>query len=168
MLKLITHCKAVDDGIRSDHSAIRITWTRAYSSEGSKTHTSITNVRGTLNKEELLEDNNIEYNELVAKKLEECPDLKDDYDSFMEMLVKIANEASTSAPYKKIPWYEFDRDILMPLIEERNELMHRTRHEDLSVEELELVKIEISDMNKYIHDKCLAAKSKWARYMATR
>ena len=60
-----------------------------------------------------------------------------------------AARETASRPIKvNKPWFDFNKEILVPMMKERNRALHRTREKNLSEEELEARKDDLRRMQK--------------------
>jgi len=141
LFRRILDCKVVSDGIRSDHSAVKLVM-QQYSIEyvPREVH------RGQIDKHALQydEQTNIAYNDYILSK----SDLDTPYDDYCDLLVEAA-KATASRPIafnKSI--FDFNKDILLEAMDTRNRLLHATRHLNLPPDELERTKCELRQMQK--------------------
>ena len=88
------------------------------------------------------------------------------YKDFNELLIEAAKEAATSPLRVDKSWFAYNKEILMPLIDERNGLLHQTRTSGLSPDELEVRKGKLRELQKYIQDQSRAAYEKYAQDLA--
>ena len=69
-----------------------------------------------------------------------------------------AARETASRPIKiNKPWFNFNEDTLMQMMEERNRLLYRTRQEGLSEVELEARKDDLRRMQKGNYDETRVA-----------
>ena len=165
----VDDCRVVVDGIRSDHSAIRT----------ELRHNMVTSIpsvvhQGEINRHDLQYDEhtNNAYNEHVSSRMAEIDlgslTMEEQYDLFTEIMIEAA-QATSSQPIKvNKSWFDYNKDVLLPLMEERNRLLHATRHQTLSDNDLEHIKSELRRMQKHIYDQSNIAIERWAQYHATK
>jgi len=108
--------------------------------------------RGPLDRCALLKENQQAFNLQFTELLNELPTNNPAYELFCQLMVQAANE--TSSRPKKIdkPWFDYRRDTLTRLINERNYLMHETQELSLSNDEYKQRQCIIKRLDKEIEE----------------
>ena len=164
LFKNITDCRVTNDGIWSDHSALR-TEIEMFSCEFSSSAIGAQSTE--LDRRKLLSENKAAYNSRVTELLSKKKEATGKYEAYMEILEQAAIETSSAPPKVDRAWFDYDRANLMPLIEERNVLLHATRQSDLSPEESIQTKRLLKDKQMQIQEKTKIALSKWYGHQAS-
>ena len=123
-------------------------------------------MKGEVDKESIQRDQkiNAEFNECFNKKWDEETSYKD----FCKALMEAARETASRPIEVNKPWFDFNKEILVPMMEKRNRALHRTRENNLSEEELEARKDDLRRMQKGIYDQTRVAIERWALFDAKR
>ena len=159
IIKKILSCNVVDDGVRSDHSAVRMRLAM-YSIKVKDNKVA----GGRTNYRKLLFDTktNEGYNSIFMDKWDNTTS----YEDFNALMIEAAGEAATSPMRVDKSWFEYNKEILMPLIDERNALLHQTRVSGLPPDEMEERKKKLRELQRYIYDQSRIAYGKYAQELA--
>ena len=157
--KKVKDCKVVEDGVRSDHSAICMMLNKSL-----VTYKAFSISRGEIDKHSVQHEDNEAFNECFAEKWDEntC------YDDFCNLMMEAARETASTPIRVNRSWFEYNKDVLAPAIDERNKLLFKSRDSDLSEEELKQLKEKLRRQQKYIYDQSRVAYERWAEDHALR
>ena len=85
------------------------------------------------------------------------------YTTFSDILMKSAKEILPSKKIDSPGWFNFSRDILQPLIDERTKILNKSRQIDLDPK---LAKHLASSARRNVNDGIVLAKSRWTYFLA--
>ena len=86
-----------------------------------------------------------------------------DYDTFNECVIKAGELTATIVKKKCEGWFQFSRESMAPLLEERNAALHNLRQVESSAPSLIIdeLKRELKVMKKKVADAVCIAKARW-------
>lgn len=102
-----------------------------------------------------------EFNDKLKVILEKFVDLG--YKEFGKYIKMAANEVAKEEVNKNSRWFEHSRDFLIPIIKQRNELLHQAKFQDRCDE---YVKQRCRDFCSNFKNAVEVAKGKWVEYIA--
>ena len=118
--KRVKDCKVVSTGVRSDHSAIQVTF-------------KLTSIKFKVNakKHVIIDWKKINNNPIVNKqfndKLTEVLTKETDYTNFNLNILKAAKETATTSKQKNNGWFQNSEETLLPIIEARDRILSMLR-----------------------------------------
>ena len=156
--KRVRDCKVVDNGVESDHKAVKMSIT-------------ITTIkyrardvpRGTISWRRIFEDP--VYQLIYVTELKKLVNADTDLETFNEKTIEAGRIAATFVESKVKGWFEMHSSELRPLIEEKDALCHAIKGET-EESNLREMKIELKRQQKIVNIKCAAAKAHWYRDFA--
>jgi hypothetical protein len=85
-----------------------------------------------------------------------------DYDDFNTAILDAGKAPIVTIKERYQGWYEFSKNDLMPIIEEKNRLVHTLRHTD-GIPDAAIIslKCHLKRVTKHVKDMVLLAKSRW-------
>jgi hypothetical protein len=83
------------------------------------------------------------------------------YDNFCEAVVCAGKETAVTINCKCEGWYMANKSILVPAIQEKNQLRHRLHSSGLSSDKVTSIQAQLKVINKRIHDLVGLAKACW-------
>ena len=152
-------CKVVSDGAESDHSAMAMRISvRSIKWVAKESNSELTDWTSISSDEELRE----KYNSVLKELLDNDDYDDDDYDQF-NVYVNQAGAATKTYVKKKCPgWFQFSREELSSLLEQRNNIISTLRHtQDLPQALIDSYHEEKNLLQKLIDIETSLAKSKW-------
>ena len=166
----VTNCHVTRIGIKSDHRAIKITFTL----DTMKLNVSTT-PKCDIDNNALRNEKNDEYNERLQNMLSNAETM---YEEWCETLVQAASMTATK-PKKEIKsWFDYNATALIPLIRRRDLLLHSlyeigrfVRDEDGKWTDIGPMEDRRETLNKFkkeINDQLLIAFENWAHAQAVR
>ena len=84
-----------------------------------------------------------------------------DYKDFNEAIRQSGTKTVLSLKEQCKGWYMFSRNNLLPIIEEKNQLVHTLRQQDHPMEVTELLKCSLKRVSKQVRDIVLLATLHW-------
>ena len=129
-MNIIKDAKVIDYGVPSDHSAIILIL--KFPKEKKEERKSTTNIDWNMILEE---DTKIIFNKFLKGNLKKYNFTSNkneiSYTVFSDILMKSAREILPPNKIDSPGWFNFSRDILQPLIDERTDILNRIRQIDL-------------------------------------
>ena len=156
-LKQITDCKVSSLGVPSDHSGL------VTSLIIKETHQPKRLIRKIIKWDLLTQDSyKHQFNEAISHHLP--PEGNINMDDFCSALTSAGKEILSREETNDIGWFETSRKELLPLINERNEILFAARSSENSI----TLKQKCIDARNNVKDAVKAAKSKWKTMLANR
>ena len=156
--KRVRNCMVVDNGIKSDHSAV--TLKLSITSIKFKESTKLQEPKRDWRRIQYEEQANIKFSDLIlSETTEETP-----ANEFCEIIMKAAAETATTTETSVDGWFEFSKDTLVPLIGHRNKMLHAIKHSNRSNNDLEHTKAQLKALQNRIDYNTAEAKHKWSAY----
>jgi hypothetical protein len=160
----VCNCRAVIDGVESDHSAVQLDL--AITSLKRKSSTTID--QATTNWRKIVDDKatNTCYNDilLAATNNDYMP-----YEDFHDKIKKVGNDTALLVKSKGDDWFIFNRDYIAPLISKSNQLIHTLRSSaTLPTSIANAMRDALARFNKTIKDKVLIAKARWVAHLCSK
>ena len=156
--KRVRDCKVVDNGVESDHKAVKISITIT-----SIKYKARAVPRSTILWRRILEDPI--YQLVYNTELKKLVDADTDLETFNEKTIEAARIAASFVESKVKGWFEMYGSELRPLIEEKDIICHAIKGETDEVKMREM-KVELKQLQKIVNIKCAAAKAHWYRDIA--
>ena len=154
--KRVQNCKVIEDGLESDHRAVRMEMilTSIKFKECSTAHGGSTDWRKILTEKEYKERFNENALALTSANM--------DYDDFNTAILDAGKASVMTIKERCQGWYEFSKNELMPVIEEKNRLVHTLRHAD-GIPDAAIISLRchLKRITQHVKEMVLLAKSRW-------
>jgi hypothetical protein len=153
--KRINNCWVILDDIGSNHRAIRLdlVLTSIKFKETQSLYGGNINWRKILTNDDCCKP----YNDAAL----EATTIDMNYEEFNDAIHQSGMNTAISLKERCEGWYEFSQTELMPIIEEKNRLVHTLQQKVLSVETADLLQGSLKCVTKQVKDKVLLAKLCW-------
>ena len=154
--KRVQNCKVVEDGLESDHRAVRMEMilTSIKFKENSTAYGGSTDWRKIMT--------DTKYKACFNKNALALTSANMDYDDFNTAILDAGKATIVTIKERCQGWYEFSKNDLMPIIEEKNRLVHTLRHADgIPDTVITSLKCHLKRITKHVKDMVLLAKSRW-------
>jgi hypothetical protein len=153
--KRINNCQVILDGLDSDHHAVRLDLV-------------LTSIK--FKETQLLYGGAIDWRKILTN--DECRKLYNDaaleamtvdmdYEEFNNAIRQSGKNTAIPLKERCKGWYEFSQTELMPIIEEKNRLVHTLKQKVNTVEIDDLLRCSLKRVTKQVKDMVLLAKSCW-------
>jgi hypothetical protein len=120
----VTDCKVVNNGVHSNHSAISMTWIL----QTNKPAFDNALLTGRPNVRKILFDKatNVIYSDVIRGRISN----DSSYDEVMTALANAAKFAASEPEKVNKCWFEYNKEVLMEAIDERNRLLHSMKQKE--------------------------------------
>ena len=154
--KRINNCQVILDGLDSNHHAVCLDLFLLTSIEFKETQSLYS---GAIDWRKFLTKDGCHklYNDVTL----EATTIDMDYEEFNDAIHQSGMNAAISLKVRWEGWYEICQTELMPIIEEKNQLVHTLRQKVHSVEAADLLRCSLKRVTKQVKDKVLLAKLHW-------
>jgi hypothetical protein len=160
--KWIRICKAVLDGVKSDHRAVQ----QKIMLLSIKFKSRVVS-RGTINWQKILSDENLQM--VYSKHLQSMTTPDMDYDDYNKIIIRAGELTATAHKRNCKGWFQASQSTLGPLLAYRNRLLHsicQTSHLPPSTQAS--MKADLTRLNHHIAHAISHAKAKWYADICTK
>ena len=153
--KRINNCRVILDGLDSNHRAVclDLVLTSIKFKETQLLYGSTINWRKILTNNDCCKL----YNYAIL----EATTIDMDYEEFNDAICQSGMNTAISLKERCKGWYEFSQTELIPIIEEKNQLVHTLQQKVHSVKAADLLLCSLKRVTKQVKDKALLAKLHW-------